>query len=324
MTGRLQVPGGLRRDDAAPHPRTAGPRRDVIELRGVRAHGLHGVLPEEKVDGHEFVVDAAVHLDTSWAARDDALGRTVNYAEIAASITSVVQGPSLDLIETLAQRIASEILATQPLVRAVEVTVHKPTAPIGLPFEDVAVRILREGPPVHAVLALGTNVGDRAGHLRRALDLLAQDPATTVTWTSAVVETDPVGGVEVDGHPQDDYLNAVVGIRTTRGPWELLDLAHAVERDAHRVRTLRWGPRTLDVDVLTWGELRQDDEALTVPHPRAHERAFVLAPWAAARPADELPGHGPVGDLAARAADASGVRPGPAVPGFGTAAEALR
>lgn len=294
------------------------PRRDVITLQGVRAHGLHGVLPEEKVHGHEFVVDAAVHLGVVPAARGDALGRTVNYAEIAQSITEVVQGPSLDLVETLAERIAAAILATQPLVRAVEVTVHKPTAPIGLPFQDVAVRIRREAPAVEAVLALGTNLGARAGHLRRALELLEADPETVVTWTSPVVETDPVGGVTVDGRTQDDYLNAVVGVRTTRGPWELLDLAHALEADAARVRTVRWGPRTLDVDVITWGSLAQTDPELTLPHPRAHERAFVLAPWSAARPEDVLIGHGPVSGLAATAPDAEGVRPGPAVPGFGT------
>lgn len=293
------------------------PRRDTIDLMGVRAHGLHGVLPEEKRDGHEFVVDVSVHLDTAWAARDDALGRTVNYAEIAATVTRVVGGPSLDLIETLAARIADAVLAEQPLVRSLDVTVHKPTAPVGVPFTDVAVRISRDALAVDAVLALGTNLGDRGALLGRALAGIADDDGTDILWTGPVVETDPVGGVLVDGEEQPPYLNTVLGIRTRRGPWELLDLAHDLEAVAGRERVLRWGPRTLDVDVLTWDTLRQDDPDLTLPHPRAHERAFVLAPWVAARPDAELPGRGPVADLAAVAPDADGVRRGPRVPGFG-------
>lgn len=283
-------------------------RRDTIELVGVRARGRHGVLEQEKRDGQEFVVDATLCLDTAPAARADALARTVNYAEVAAVIVEVVGTGCDDLIETLAQQLADAILASQVLVRAVEVTVHKPSAPIPHPFSDVSVRICREAPPVPAVLALGTNLGDREGHLRRGLELLAAADDVDVTWTGPVLETDPVGGVLVEGAEQGPYLNTVVGIVTSLGPWEVLALAQAIEADARRERTLRWGPRTLDVDVITWGNLVQDDPDLTLPHPRAHQRAFVLAPWAAVRPDDVLPGHGGVAALAARAPDREGIR----------------
>ncbi|UYG16666.1 2-amino-4-hydroxy-6-hydroxymethyldihydropteridine diphosphokinase [Brachybacterium huguangmaarense] len=283
-------------------------RHDTIELTGVRARGHHGVLAAEKRDGQEFVVDVTLHLDTAPAARDDALSRTVDYGAVAGLVVDVVGTGALDLIETLARRLADAVLAQQPLVRAVEVTVHKPSAPIPHPFADVAVRIRRDAPPVPAVLALGTNLGDREAHVRRALELLAGAEGVEIAWTAPVVETDPVGGVLVDGAEQGPYLNTVVGLRTDLGPWELLDLAHTIEADAHRERTVRWGPRTLDVDVVTWGELVQDDPDLTLPHPRAHERAFVLAPWAAARPDDVLPGRGRVADLAAHAPDRDGVR----------------
>lgn len=279
-------------------------RRDRISLTGLRAHGRHGVLAEEKRDGHDFLLDISLELDTAPAARADALGRTVSYAEVAHVAADVVGGESLDLIETLAQRIADAVLAAHVLVRAVEVTVHKPTAPIDLPFADVSVTIRREAAPVEAVLALGSNLGDRAARLDRAIALLEAAEGTEVTWQAPFVETDPVGGVE-----QDDFANTVVGVRTTQGPWELLDLAHALEADAQRERTVRWGPRTLDVDVITWGRLIQDDPDLTLPHPRAHERAFVLAPWSAVRPEDALPGAGRVADLLASAPDRDGVRP---------------
>lgn len=278
--------------------------RDRIALTGLRAHGRHGVLAEEKRDGHEFLLDLVLELDTAPAARDDALARTVNYAEVAHTAVAVVTGGSLDLIETLAQRVVDAVLASQVLVRRLTVTVHKPTAPIGLPFADVSVTIVREAPPVDAVLALGSNLGDRAAHIDRALSLLDERPGVEISWRGAIVETAPVGGVE-----QDDFVNTAVGVRTSLGPWELLDLAHELEADARRERTVRWGPRTLDVDVITWGDLVQDDPDLTLPHPRAHERAFVLAPWAAARPHDVLPGHGSVADLLDAAPDRDGVRP---------------
>lgn len=279
-------------------------RRDRIALTGLHVHGFHGVLAEEKRDGHEFGVDIVLELGTAPAAARDALGRTVNYAEVAHTAAAVVAGESVDLIETLAERIAAEVLATQVLVRAVEVTIHKPTAPVGLPFDDVTVSIRREAAPVGAVLALGSNIGDRLAHLDRAVALLESADGVEIVWRGPIIETDPVGGVE-----QDDFANTVIGVRTVLGPWELLELAQSIERDAHRERTVRWGPRTLDVDVITWGDLVQTDPDLTLPHPRAHERAFVLAPWAAVRAEDELPGRGQVGALLAQAPDRDGVRP---------------
>lgn len=279
-------------------------RRDRIALTGLRAHGHHGVLAEEKREGHEFLLDLVLELDTGPAARDDALARTVHYAEVAHTAVAVVAGESVDLIETLAQRVADAVLASQALVRRLTVTVHKPTAPIGLPFADVSVTITREAPPVDAVLALGSNLGDRAGHLERALALLGERPGVEIRWRGALVETAPVGPVD-----QADFANTVVGVSTGLGPWELLAVAHELEADARRQRSVRWGPRTLDVDVITWGDLIQDDADLTLPHPRAHERAFVLAPWAASRPHDVLPGRGRVADLLATAPDRAGVRP---------------
>ncbi|UQN31073.1 2-amino-4-hydroxy-6-hydroxymethyldihydropteridine diphosphokinase [Brachybacterium kimchii] len=301
----LVVPPDLAR---ALHP---GPP-DAIELIGLRARGHHGVLEHERRDGQDFLVDLRMDVDTAPAGRADALGRTVNYAEVADSAVAEIEGGPHQLIETLAARIAGRILAEQILVRRIEVTLHKPSAPIPHPFSDVRVRIERSAAATPAVLALGSNLGAREQHLSRALALLRAADGIEIDWTAPVVETDPVGDVA-----QDAFLNTVVGIRSERGPWRLLDLAHALEEDARRVREVRWGPRTLDVDLIAYGDLVQDDEELTLPHPRAHERAFVLAPWHAARPASELPGHGPIGPLLARAEDRDGVRPGPALGGFG-------
>ena len=119
-----------------------------------------------------------------------------------------------------------------------------------------------------AFLGLGSNLGDRMAHLRVAVAALPD-----VVAVSPVYETDPVGGPE-----QDAYLNCVVELDTERSPHELLTLAHELEQAAARVRTIRWGPRTLDVDVLLVGDQQVDEPDLVVPHPRLRERSFVLIP----------------------------------------------
>lgn len=142
------------------------------------------------------------------------------------------------------------------------------------------------------VLALGSNLGDRLANLRAGLGVLSATGEITVTAVSPVYETAPVGGPD-----QPDYLNAVVLGTTTRPARAVLRLAQAAEQAAGRVRSVRWGPRTLDVDVIAVGDERSDDAELTLPHPRARERAFVLVPWLDADPAATLPGEGPVSGL---------------------------
>ena len=115
---------------------------DRIELRGVRALGYHGVLPEERVAGQTFVVDLVLHLDLSAAAASDDVADTVHYGELAAAVVAAVGREPVNLIETLAQRIADVALAYD-LVQLVLVTVHKPEAPVGVPFGDVAVTLIR-------------------------------------------------------------------------------------------------------------------------------------------------------------------------------------
>jgi 2-amino-4-hydroxy-6-hydroxymethyldihydropteridine diphosphokinase len=152
------------------------------------------------------------------------------------------------------------------------------------------------------VLALGSNLGTRLDILRGAVDAIAAIPAVTVTAVSPVYETAPVGGPA-----QPDYLNAVVLARTTLPPPDLLTATSGIEAAFDRVREVRWGPRTLDIDVIAYEGVISDDPRLTLPHPRAHERAFVLAPWLDVDPAAELPGHGKVADLLGAAGD-GGIR----------------
>jgi 2-amino-4-hydroxy-6-hydroxymethyldihydropteridine diphosphokinase len=155
-----------------------------------------------------------------------------------------------------------------------------------------------------AILALGSNLGERNDTLSTAVADLVDRPEVRLLGVSPIVQTKAVGGPE--GQP--DFLNMVIAVETTLGPRELLQHCHNVEQKHHRVREVRWGPRTLDVDIITYGELRSDDEELTLPHPRAAERAFVLYPWAQLDPGAHLDGQS-VAELAVKAEDFPGLRP---------------
>ncbi len=151
------------------------------------------------------------------------------------------------------------------------------------------------------VLSLGSNLGDRLGHLQLGLSVLC-GAGLSCQAVSSVFETDPVGGPE-----QDNYLNAVLLGRSALPARDILARCQAAEVSAGRVRAERWGPRTLDVDVIACGEEVSADPELTLPHPRAHERAFVLVPWLEVAPDATLPGYGQVARLPAVARQA-GVR----------------
>jgi 2-amino-4-hydroxy-6-hydroxymethyldihydropteridine diphosphokinase len=137
---------------------------------------------------------------------------------------------------------------------------------------------------VFAFLGLGSNLGDRLTTLQRAVDVIDADARTRVDAVSSVYETEPVGGPE-----QDPFLNIAVRVATRRSPRRLLSLCQQVENDLGRVRRERWGPRTIDVDILLFGEQVIDRPALEVPHPRLLERAFALVPLIEVAPGQKLP-----------------------------------
>ena len=159
--------------------------------------------------------------------------------------------------------------------------------------------------PKRAVIALGSNLGNRLETLQGAVDALEDTPGVRIKAVSPVYETEPWG---VEPGSQPSYFNAVVVLKTTLPPSSLLERAHAVEEAFHRVRDERWGARTLDVDIVAYADVVDADPRLTLPHPRAHERAFVLAPWHDLEPEARLPGRGAVADLLA-AVTRDGVTP---------------
>ncbi|GAA2726339.1 2-amino-4-hydroxy-6-hydroxymethyldihydropteridine diphosphokinase [Cellulomonas aerilata] len=340
----------------------AGRPLDQIIVTGITATGFHGVFEHERREGQTFSADVVVHLDTRRAAAGDALDRTVDYGVLAEAVAGVLSGEPADLVETVAERIAATALA-DPSVAAVDVAVHKPQAPITVPFDDVVVRIHRdrnklpaaepwrrpaeerrvpppaapattatadgatgevpptsrptpavehpdrldEAPaaPVEAVLALGANLGNAQGTLREAVADVERVAGVEIVAVSPLARTAAVGGPA-----QPDYLNAVVIVQTTLAPRALLHAVQAIELHHGRERREHWGPRTLDIDLITYGSTLAVTDDLELPHPRAHQRAFVLQPWAQVAPQAVLPGlgGGPVSALAATAPDRDGVR----------------
>ncbi|TAM66849.1 MAG: 2-amino-4-hydroxy-6-hydroxymethyldihydropteridine diphosphokinase [Microbacteriaceae bacterium] len=156
---------------------------------------------------------------------------------------------------------------------------------------------------VRAVLALGSNLGDRVATLSAAIDDLDATPGIRVDARSVLVETDAIKLSGVD-HSAPRYLNAVVLVDTTLEPHALLTAVNAIEAAHGRVREERWGDRTLDIDIVDYDGRVSSDERLTLPHPRAAERAFVLAPWFDVDARAQVPGAGSVAELLVRARDA--------------------
>lgn len=301
---------------------------DVIALRGLAADAIHGVLPEERLVTQPFVVDVLMRVDASQAARTDSIDDTVSYAEIADEVAAILTGPSVRLLETLGQRIADAVLAHERVL-GVEVTVHKPKAPIDQAFSDVSVTVRRgdfsvadaiaprsdpaarartdrsSSPrPSRVVLALGGNIGDAPSTLARAVESLVDSRGVDVLDVSPILRTAPV--LAPGQEPQADYWNAVVLLETRLDPGGVLALARSLEAEARRVRVEHWGPRTLDVDVIDYAGIRLAAPDLLLPHPRAASRAFVLVPWLMVDPSATLGGR-PVAELLDAAPDREGI-----------------
>ncbi|MDT3767050.1 2-amino-4-hydroxy-6-hydroxymethyldihydropteridine diphosphokinase [Gleimia hominis] len=308
---------------------------DVITISGLRGHGRHGVYDFENERGQTFVADVSLYLDAASAAGGDALERSVDYSQVAVAVEHILTGPAVNLIETLAERIAQCALEFEA-VQAVDVVVHKPQAPIDVPFADVTVRIHREkqgarasdgevranriparGAPISrsqrhkqhsrvqtsedAFIALGANLDQPWRHLAQAVLALDQLEGVECTGVSGLFRTEPV--LRADQAPQPDYYNAVVRVRTQLDPHDLLAALQYLEGQHGRAEKGGWQPRPLDLDIITYGQQQIDTPELQVPHPRAWDRAFVLAPLLQVDADAHLPGYGAARDLLAAIRD---------------------
>ena len=346
-------------------------RRVIIALKGLGALANHGVYDFERDRNQRFSADIVMWVETAGTADD--IAATVSYADIADEAMAVLTGTAVDLIETLAETIASRVMSHEGVV-GTEVTVHKPDAPIDHPFADVSVTVRagqtdamplslslkgiyeaedgsvltgeieayghaqapspaeqeqsgalptrRDVQAAHAapahdatrpehlrsrrvVLAIGGNLGDVPVTLMHTVEALSYMEGFQIDDVSPIMRTKPV--LAPGQAPQPDYWNAVVVGSAIATPDELFAQTSRIERELGRERHERWGARTVDIDIIQIEGLASSDPVLTLPHPRAKERAFVLAPWLLCEPDAILEGVGRVSDLLANTPDREGI-----------------
>lgn len=250
---------------------------DEIRIEGLDIYAHHGVYPEETQNGQHFFLSVVLYADTRCGGLTDDLTKTTNYGEVCLFLTRFLQEHTWKLLEAAAEHAARAVLLHFPLVRALDLEIRKPEAPIPLPFESVSVKIHRGWH--RAFVALGSNMGEKERYILSAVNALAAREDVRVKRLSTLIQTAPYGGVV-----QDDFLNGAVEIETLLSPYELLDVLHGLEQAAHRERKVHWGPRTLDLDILLYDELCLDRPDLIVPHIDMANRDFVLRPMAELAP----------------------------------------
>lgn len=244
---------------------------DFIKIDDLEIYAGHGVFPEENRNGQTFYVSAVLYSDLRPAGRSDELTLSTHYGEVCQLINRYLKENTFKLIEAAAENVAREILLTFPLIKKLSLELKKPHAPIGLPFSCVSVTVERSWKK--AYLGIGSNMGDKQAYIEGALQALSANREIRNVRCSALIKTEPYGGVE-----QEDFLNGAVELETLLTPYELLDFLHELEREAGRERKIHWGPRTLDLDILFYEDFVSDDPVLTVPHADMENRQFVLKP----------------------------------------------
>lgn len=247
---------------------------DKIIIKGLEVFAKHGVLPSEKELEQRFVINCELNLDLRNAGESDDLSQTVNYAEVCQSITKIMRTATYNLIESCAQKVSNHILYNYN-VNSVKVTIEKPWAPIGM-SGNVSVEIVRAWHRVY--LGLGSNMGDTTANLNNAIKEM-ECSALQVIRCSGYHKTKPVSDI-----PQDDYLNCVAEVRSTFTTGQLIDHLMAVEARLGRERSQPWGPRTIDIDILTYDDIVSDRANAVIPHPHMHNRLFVLVPFCELNP----------------------------------------
>ncbi len=244
---------------------------DQITISDLTIYAKHGVYAEENILGQQFLVSVIADVDLCKAGMTDNLSDSIDYGVICHFVTKYMQEHTFHLIEAAAEHLAEELLQQYGQIQKIRVKVKKPWAPIGLPIKNVCVTIERTRHQVY--LGIGSNMGDREAYIQKGIAKLDAQASCRVREVSSIVETQPYGGVE-----QGPFLNCALHLETVLQPAALLELLHNIERDAGRTRDVRWGPRTLDMDILFYDHLVINTPELTIPHADMQNRGFVLGP----------------------------------------------
>ncbi|MCI7813635.1 MAG: 2-amino-4-hydroxy-6-hydroxymethyldihydropteridine diphosphokinase [Lachnospiraceae bacterium] len=255
---------------------------DKIKVKDLEVFARHGAFPEENVLGQKFLVSVTMYMDTREAGMTDNLTKSIHYGEVSHFIKKFMEENVFKLIETVAEKLARELLIAFPLMEKLDLEIKKPWAPIGLPLEMVSVEISRGW---HlAYLGMGSSLGDKKQYLDGAVRALQETEGCEVLKVADYLATEPYGGAA-----KEEFLNSCMVLRTLFTPRELLERLHEIEQEANRERLVHWGDRTLDLDILMYDDLVMDSAELTIPHVEMHLRSFVLDPLSQIAPYKKHP-----------------------------------
>lgn len=244
---------------------------DKLYIEELEVYAFHGVNEEEKRMGQKFLISVELFLDLAAAGKSDDLTKSVNYAQICCEIEEEFKKEKYNLIEKAAEELAKYILLNYDLAQKVKVMIIKPWAPIGKPVKYVAVHVDRSWHKAYIVV--GSNLGNKEENIKQAINNINESVLAKVTKQSKIYETAPVGNLE-----QDNFLNRVVQVKTLLEPRELMELLLNIEKELKRERIIKWRPRTVDLDIILYDDCITSFEEVIIPHPRMHERMFVLEP----------------------------------------------
>ena len=250
---------------------------DIIKIENIEVFAYHGVFKEENALGQKFLISLELYLDTRKAGKSDNLDFSVDYGKISDMAKNFIEQNLFKLIETAAEKLAEKILLEFKLIEKIKVELKKPWAPVKLHTDNISVIIERGWKT--AFLSLGSNLGDKKNYLDFAVEKIKNSDFCEVKKVSDFIVTKPVGEVQ-----QDDFLNGCIEIKTLFTPYELLDFINKVEEEAGRKRTVHWGPRTLDIDIIFYDDIVIYDDRLKIPHIEMENRFFVLKPLAQIAP----------------------------------------
>ena len=245
--------------------------KDFIKITNLEIYAYHGVLAEEKQKGQVFFVNLKLYMNLRKPGLSDALCDAVNYDEVCSLVVDVFTKEVYDLIEKASEKTVEALLLQFPALEAVELELRKPDAPITCAPEDVSVNISREWHEVY--LSFGSNVGDSYANIDKAIEILGNHPAIRNIRRSELIVTEPYGPVE-----QDDFVNGCLEMETYMDPEELVEFIHEIEDSFHRDRSIHWGPRPIDLDIVFFDDDVYNSKTLTIPHADMENRMFVLEP----------------------------------------------
>ncbi|KNZ42352.1 2-amino-4-hydroxy-6-hydroxymethyldihydropteridine diphosphokinase [Acetobacterium bakii] len=250
---------------------------DNLYIKDLEVFAHHGVFPEEKTLGQKFLISVTLTLDMREAAITGDLTKSVHYGELAHALEKEFQKESYDLIETAGEMLTTYVLNHYPMVSKVTIMIKKPWAPILRSMDTVAIEITRQWH--RAFIGFGANMGDKLENITTAIASIEATDGIVIVKQSTIIETEPWGYED-----QDVFLNGVLEIKTFLPANELMTRLLSIEAELKRERSIHWGPRTLDLDIIFYDNCITDDVHVTLPHPRAHERGFVMEPMAEIAP----------------------------------------